>query len=69
MTVRKEMIKVRDGFELPIELVVEEIDGDTEYTIYIDGVFWTILYNEVHAVVLFEMMKDHITEYMHYEKR
>lgn len=68
MVLREEKIKVYDGFEIPITLEGEEIDGDMEFTIYIDNVYWVTLENQVHAVVLFELMKDHITEYMHYEK-
>lgn len=68
MVLREEKIKVYEGFEIPITLEGEEIDGDMEFTIYIDNVYWVTLENQVHAVVLFELMKDHITEYMHYEK-
>lgn len=68
MVLREEKVKVYDGFEIPITLEGEEIDGDMEFTIYIDNVYWVTLENQVHAVVLFELMKDHITEYMHYEK-
>lgn len=68
MILREEKIKVYEGFEIPITLEGEEIDGDTEFTIYIDNIYWVTLENQVHAVVLFELMRDHITEYMHYEK-
>lgn len=68
MVLREEKVKVYDGFEIPITLEGEEIDGDMEFTIYIDNVYWVTLENQVHAVVLFELMRDHITEYMHYEK-
>lgn len=68
MVLREEKVKVYDGFVIPITLEGEEIDGDMEFTIYIDNVYWVTLENQVHAVVLFELMKDHITEYMHYEK-
>ena len=39
------------------------------YTVSVDGVEWVKTSNMVHSVVMFEMMKDHITEYMHYEAR
>lgn len=74
MLLRQEQIKIYDGFEIPITLEGtshlspknEEIEN---YSIYIDGVHWVTVSNRVHVVVLFELMKDHITEYMHYEKR
>lgn len=65
---RREEIKISEGFTIPITL-----NSDTEadglfYFVEIDHVRWFITINRTHAIVLFEMMKDHITEYMHYEK-
>jgi len=37
------------------------------FVISIDGVEWIKTTNQTHAVVLFEMMKDNITEYMNYK--
>ena len=58
-------VKISDGFY--IEVKVEPI-GD-EHIISIDGVEWVRTDNYVHATVLFNMIADHITEYMHYEKK
>lgn len=40
--------------------------GDN-FVIAVDGVEWIKTTNQTHAVVLFEMMKDNITEYMNYQ--
>lgn len=44
-----------------------DVYGDY-YLIEIDGVKWVDTRNQTHAIVLYKMMKDHITEYMHYKK-
>ncbi len=64
--VRSEKIKITGG-EIPITLCLDNDQEGEFYTINIDGVEWVMIENQMHAVVLFEMMKDHITEYMHYQ--
>lgn len=64
--IRTEKIKITGG-EIPITLCLDKDQEGEYYTISIDGVEWVTTENQMHAVVLFEMMKDHITEYMHYE--
>ena len=64
---RKESIKIKGG-EIPIVLYINEDEEGVFYTIEIDGVEWLASANRTHAVLLFEMMKDHITDYMHYAK-
>lgn len=65
--VRNESIKIQGG-EIPIVMYSNEDEEGVFYTIEIDGVEWLASVNRTHAVLLFEMMKDHITDYMHYEK-
>lgn len=62
---RKEMLQI-DGGEIPIRLC-QDVNG--WYVIDVDGVEWVRLENQVHAVVLFSMMAEHIMQYMHYEKK
>jgi hypothetical protein len=50
-----------------ITVRVEQI-GE-EHVITIDGVEWVRTGNYVHATVLYNMISDHITEYMHYESK
>ena len=50
-----------------IEITVGEKDG--VHVIEVDGVKWVETENRVHAAVLFNLMADHLTEYMHYEKK
>lgn len=50
-----------------ISIVVDKLDD--MHVIAIDGVFWCATPNQMHATVLFNMMADHITEYMNYEKK
>lgn len=57
-----------NGIDLPITLT-EETDADGAfYSIEIDGIEWLITENRAHAAVLFQIMQEHITEYMHYKK-
>lgn len=56
-------IKV-NGVEITVE--VDEIDG--EHIVWIDGVEWVRTKNRVHAAVLYNMICDHIGEYVNYEK-
>lgn len=63
---RTEEIKITGG-EIPITLCLGKDQEGEYYTISIDGVEWVTVENQMHAVVLFEMMKDHITQYMHYQ--
>ena len=67
---RVEQIPTENGGQIPISLKAAAAPGDPEkpfYTIDIDGVTWVETDNQTHGIVLFEMMKDHITEYMHYK--
>lgn len=57
-------IVIDKGFVLPIE--VHEEDG--EHIISVDGVEWCRTGNQMHAAVLFNMMAEHLTEYMTYAK-
>jgi len=41
-------------------------DGEN-HIISIDGVTWAETTNKTHAAVLFELMKDNITDYMNYK--
>lgn len=66
--VKTEMLKIKGG-EIPLNLSEENIDGEKGYIIDIDGVEWLFTTNQMHAIVMFQMFKDHILEYMTYEKR
>lgn len=65
---RKELVDGVD-FNLPIYLLSNE--EETSFTINIDGVDWVTLENQIHATVLFWMMKEHLVKdgYYKYEKR
>lgn len=49
-----------------IKIEVKEIDG--LHTIIVDGVKWVEMDNMMHAAVIYNMLADHITEYMNFEK-
>ncbi len=58
-----------DLVDIKIPIVLEkDIKGSDEcFIISVDGVEWVNIKNNVmHAIVLFEMMKDNLTEYMKY---
>jgi len=57
-------IVIDKGFVIPIE--VHEEDG--KHIISVDNVEWLRTDNKVHAAVLFNMMADHLPEYMNYAK-
>ena len=40
-----------------------------EHIITIDGVEWVKTENYVHATVLYNMISEHITEYVHYKSK
>lgn len=55
------------NFNLPIYLIK---DNQENYTINIDGIDWiTNEDNMIHATILYHLLKEHITEYMHYQPR
>jgi hypothetical protein len=54
-----------EGIKIPIS--VDELDGVN--IISVDGVEWVKTENKVHAAVLFNMIADHLTEYMQYKKK
>ena len=43
-------------------------DGD-RHEITVDGVAWTETENPVHAAVLYELLRDHLAEYMTYRRK
>lgn len=67
--VREELIQTQEGFEIPIALLADKDQNGDFYYVRIDGVPWLYADNRVHAVVLFEMMRDHITEYVQYTRK
>lgn len=60
------MIQIdKSGTTIPV--TVQEKDG--KHVIDIDGVVWVETENKVHAAVLFNMICDHITEYVSYKAK
>lgn len=68
---RQEPLDVEGG-AIPLTLwktslnVTDEPIQDS-YILEVDGVEWFKTSSMMHAAVLFELMHDHLTEYMHYE--
>lgn len=62
--IKRKQIVITGGI-IPITLSEDE----DEFVIDIDGIEWVRTQNPPHAIVLFELMAEHITEYMHYEMR
>lgn len=65
---KKDIVINDKGNTIPAEVWEESDEEGTVFVVAIDGVEWVITENRVHATVLFNMICDHITEYMHYEK-
>ena len=61
-----------EGGKIPIHLLREDLGGEDDdldlYSVTIDGVEWFVTESQIHANVLFEMMKDHFHEYFNYSK-
>lgn len=68
MILREEIIHA-EKVDIPITLSSVFEDGEEFYVIDVDGVEWLQTDNQSHAVVMFTMMLEHLTEYMHYEPR
>lgn len=64
MEIRKEKVD-GVGFDLPITL---EQNGD-KFTVAIDGVVWVETDNQMHATVMFHMMRENIADYVTYVQR
>ena len=69
-------IRVRIGyvkglnFRLPVRLTKIEHageDGEDVFFVEVDGVDWVATTNLAHAIPLFDMIRDHIAAYYHYE--
>lgn len=64
--VRTEQLEIEGG-TIPISLWRESAGGGESWGIEVDGVEWVAgVPSRMHAVVLFEMMRDHLTDYMRY---
>lgn len=69
--VRKDVLKHSENcnYDVPIELILESDEEGDFYTIEIDGVFWCETDAPHHAAILFDLIKDGVTKYMHYVKQ
>lgn len=66
---KAETIPTENGGRIPVELIssIEDDEPAPLFSVEVDGVEWFITENVAHASVLFQMMKDHLNEYMHYK--
>lgn len=62
--IQRELVEIPGG---AIPLTIEAL-GD-EFLISVDGEQWCEARSQRHAVIIFEMLLEHLTEYMHFEKR
>ena len=58
-------IKIPSG-AIPINLWKKP--SDEVYGVSVDGVDWFVTGSMMHAVVLYTMMSEHLTDYMNYRK-
>ena len=63
-------IHTKTGTRIPLELIANKKDGTMElvFSIVVDGKQWAKSDNVTRAFVLFNLMKDHLTEYTDYIK-
>lgn len=73
---RAEVLKTRqleiEGGTIPITLwrrEDEEYEEVISFGVDVDGVEWFEIESEMHAIVLFTMMSEHLLEYMRYRAR
>lgn len=68
--IQQDYLTTENGGRIPLELYAEK-DADASegiiYAAYIDGVYWYDVENKTHAMILYKLLKEHVTEYMHYE--
>lgn len=73
--IQTEFIETQDGGKIPLELkavktgygFTEDGAESVEFEAWIDGVRWYVSSQYHHAVILYTMLKKHVTEYMHYK--
>lgn len=65
----KKIVISKENDSISVNLSMEIEDGEEMFVIDIDGVEWVVTDNRVHATIMFNMFAEHITEYIHYEKR
>lgn len=70
MILKQDILKGTKDITIKLEKITEDLLEDEEpyYMVSIDGVIWFDTELMVHATVIYELLKDHITEYYHYEK-
>lgn len=68
--IQQDFVTTEDGGRIPVELYAvkdnETDDNASYYEARIDGVTWYKADNVTHAVILYKLLRDHVTEYMHY---
>lgn len=67
---RKEYLKDLNSLDILVDTnipITLSKDGDN-FIIAIDGVDWVTVTNETHAIVLFTMMMENMTDYMNYSE-
>lgn len=68
--IQQDFITTEDGGRIPLELYAEkepEAPDGVIYAAFIDGVLWYAVENVTHAMILYKLLKEHVTEYMKYE--
>lgn len=64
------VIKAEDGRHIPVRLTAFKSDPGNEeadqFKIDIDGVVWCVCDNVTHSIIIFKMLKDRVTDFMHY---
>lgn len=65
---KREFINIQGG-SIPIELYRYTEPEEEYYIILVDGVEWLDTDSRTHAAVLFQMMQEHVTEYMNYVRK
>lgn len=69
MLVQQDFIATENGGRIPLELYARKSEQAAEGVMYeaqIDGVLWYSIENQMHAMILYKLLKEHVTEYMHY---
>lgn len=69
-TLQYDLIKTEDGRHIPIKLTAkktEEGHADADlYEVTIDGVLWLTTESATHGVILYTLLRDNVTDFMHY---
>lgn len=69
MKLQEDFITTQGGGRIPVTLTagkLEDAEAAEFYIVTIDGVLWAECESLHHAIIIYTLLRDHVTEYMNY---